>query len=133
MCGEQGQAERKAQMKRTSLIAIFALLMVLALAPAASAGEVKGPSGPDGAQGGTTPIDNFWSGGGAASICSFSGLNDVIVTDPEDPGFEPTRTQSYGTFIVLFGKDNVDNNPEGGPPGLACNPTKGPNPKGVGR
>ena len=57
--------------------------------------------------------------------------NDEIITDP-GPTFEPTQTQSYGTFIVLFGKDAVDNNPEGGPPGLACNPTKGPNPKGVG-
>jgi hypothetical protein len=111
------------------LVALLAALMVMAMALGASAalaGEVSGPPGEEGAEGEATPIAGFWSGDGAASICSFSGLNDEITDD------EPTQTQSYGTFIVAFGKDNVDNNPEGGPPGLACNPTKGPNPKGVG-
>ena len=77
-----------------------------------------------GAEGGETPIAGFWTGDGAASICSFSGLNDVINEE------EPIMVQSYGQYIVLFGKDNVENNPERGPPGVACNPTKGPNPKG---
>ena len=125
-------------MKRTSLIAVFALLMVIALAPAASAGEVKGPSGPGGAEGGATPIAGFWSGDGAASICSFSGLNDVIITDPEDPDFEPTRTQSYGTFLVLikrfFGVSTAEAKAIlGEGPADSCNPNHGPNPKGVGK
>lgn len=83
-------------MKRASLLIGLALLLVMSLASVASAGEVKGPSGPGGAEGGATPIDGFWAGEGAASICSFSGLNDVI----DDQ--EPTRTQSYGTFLVLI-------------------------------
>jgi hypothetical protein len=115
-------------MRRRSTVALLAALIVMAMtlgASAAFAGEVKGPPGPLGAEGGATPVADFWGGDAAASICSFSGLNDEI-TD-----FEPTQTQSYGTFIVLYGKDFVDNGPDG-PPGLACNPTKGPNPKGVG-
>ena len=45
------------------------------------------------------------------SICAYSGLNDKITT------FEPTRTQSYGTFLVLYGKEALPS------PGVACNPT----------
>lgn len=90
-------------MKRALVATASALFLILAVAPAAGAGESKGPSGPGGATGGSTPIDGFWTGSGAASICSFSGLNDVI--DAE----EPTRTQSYGTFVVLIMKQaNVD-------------------------
>jgi hypothetical protein len=114
------------------MLLVVAAMGVAVLAIPAAAGEVRGPPGPDGAEGGATPIAGFWTGDGAASICSFSGLNDEIITEPV-PGYEPTMTQSYGTFIGLFGKEAVDSNPEGGPPGLACNPTKGPNPKGVGR
>lgn len=97
-------------MKNASLLSTLVLLM--ALAPLASAGEVKGPPGDGGAEGGTTPIDEFWSGGGAASICSFSGLNDVI----EEA--EPTQTQSYGTFLVEFGTGVLPS------PGHECNPTR---------
>lgn len=110
-------------MKRSVLVALMATVMVMASAGAALAGEVKGPPGPGGAEGGETPIAGFWTGDGAASICSFSGLNDVINDE------EPIKVQSYGQFIKLFGKDNVDNNPEGGPPGVACNPNRGPDPK----
>ena len=118
--------------KRLMMLLVVATMGVAVLAGPVSAGEVSGPPGEHGAEGGATPIDGFGDGDAAASICSFSGLNDEIITVP-GADFEPTQTQSYGTFIVLFGKDAVDNNPEGGPPGLACNPTKGPNPKEVGR
>jgi hypothetical protein len=113
------------------VLLVIAAMAVAVLAIPAAAGEKSGPPGPGGAEGEYTPIAGFWTGDGAASICSFSGLNDEIITEP-GPDYEPTMTQSYGTFIGLFGKEAVDNNPEGGPPGLACNPTKGPNPKGVG-
>lgn len=117
-------------MKRAFVATASALLLVLAVAPAAGAGESKGPSGPGGATGGSTPIDGFWTGDGAASICSFSGLNDIIDET------EPTRTQSFGTFLVLVMKQaGVD-------PGTAkeileetpsdsCNPNHAPfgNPK----
>jgi hypothetical protein len=115
-------------MRRATLLSGLVLVLVMALASAASAGEVKGPSGPGGAEGGTTPIDGFWTGDGAASICSFSGLNDVI--DEE----EPTRTQSYGTFLVLIKKTLGVSVAEakailGESPGEACNPAKFGNPK----
>ncbi len=117
-------------MKRASLLIGLVLLMVMSLASVAWAGEVKGPPGPGGAEGGATPIAGFWSGDGAASICSFSGLNDVI------DEFEPTRTQSYGTFLVLiksaFGVSTHEAKAIlGESPGHECNPTKAPfgNPK----
>lgn len=117
-------------MKRASLVGGLALLLVTALAPAASAGEVKGPSGPGGATGGTTPVNGFWTGDGAASICSFSGLNDVIDAK------EPTRTQSFGTFMVLV-KQTEEVGPHeareilGEAPRDSCNPNRAPfgNPK----
>ncbi len=84
-------------MRKASWLTASILTGLMALAPTTAwAGESQGPSGPGGATGGTTPVENFWSGGGAASICSFSGLNDVINAE------EPTRTQSYGTFMVLI-------------------------------
>lgn len=118
------------------LMTIFAALAVLlavgfAATGTASAGEVKGPPGAGGAEGGATPIDGFWTGDGAASICSFSGLNDVI--EPE----EPTQTQSFGTFLVLIMNEFDLSAQEAraffGPetPGNACNPNHAPwgNPK----
>lgn len=45
------------------------------------------------------------------SICKFSGLNDEISP------MEPTKTQSYGTFLVLLGPGILPS------PGVACNPT----------
>jgi len=99
-------------------------------ASAAFAGEVSGPPGPGGAEGGATPVADFWTGGGAASICSFSGLNDVI------EGFETTSTQSYGTFLVLVMKSfhlSVQDAKAflGEAPGHQCNPNRAPwgNPK----
>ncbi len=117
-------------MKRASLLSVLVLLLVAAMAPAASAGEVKGPPGPGGAKGDATPIAGFWSGDGAASICSFSGLNDVI----EDE--EPTQTQSFGTFLSwimkAFDLSAAEAKAElGESPGHACNPNRAPwgNPK----
>ncbi|MDH3306320.1 MAG: hypothetical protein OEO77_02175 [Acidimicrobiia bacterium] len=117
-------------LKRASLLSVLVLALVMALAPVASAGEAKGPPGPGGAQGGSTPIDGFWTGDGAASICSFSGLNDVV------EGFETTSTQSYGTFLVLVMKTfdlGVKDAKAflGESPGHECNPTRAPwgNPK----
>jgi hypothetical protein len=112
--------------KRLMMLLVVAAMGVAVLAGPVAAGEVSGPPGDGGAEGAWTPIHDFWTGDGAASICSFSGLNDVIEET------EPFQTQSYGSFIVEFGKEAVDTNPEGGPPGLACNPTTGHNPKGVG-
>lgn len=117
-------------MKRASLLSALVLLLVMSMASAASAGEVKGPPGPGGAEGGATPVAGFWTGDGAASICSFSGLNDVI------EGFETTSTQSYGTFLVLVMRTFDMNSKEakaflGESPGHECNPTRAPfgNPK----
>ncbi len=117
-------------MKKALVAVASAFLLTVAVAPAAGAGEVRGPSGPGGATGGSTPVDGFWGGTGAASICSFSGLNDVI--DDE----EPTRTQSYGTFLVLVKQQaGVDTATAkeilGESPADSCNPTRAPfgNPK----
>ncbi len=117
-------------MRRASWLTVLVLALLMALAPAALAGESKGPSGPGGATGGSTPIDGFWTGNGAASICSFSGLNDVIDET------EPTRTQSYGTFLVLIKKmAGVDTATAkailGESPDQFCNPNRAPwgNPK----
>jgi hypothetical protein len=118
------------EMKRASLLVGLVLLLVMSMASVASAGEVKGPPGDGGAEGGATPIAGFWSGDGAASICSFSGLNDVI------EGFETTSTQSYGTFLVLVMKTFDMSSHEakeflGESPGHECNPNRAPwgNPK----
>jgi hypothetical protein len=117
-------------MRRTSVVAGLVLLLVVAMTSAALAGEVKGPPGEGGAQGGPTPIADFWTGGGAASICSFSGLNDEIYEE------EPTQTQSYGTFLVLIKKELGVSASEakqilGESPSDLCNPNRAPfgNPK----
>jgi hypothetical protein len=117
-------------MKKAFIAAASALVLVGAVAPVAGAGESRGPSGPGGATGGSTPIEGFWAGTGAGSICSFSGLNDVIDES------EPTRTQSYGTFLVLIMQQaGVDSATAkeilGEAPSDYCNPTVAPwgNPK----
>lgn len=85
-------------------------LAVFAASPA-SAGEVNG-------NGKELPLKG-------ASICKYSGLNDVMTPD------EPTRTQSYGTFLHLYqGWSGLDmktfKEVSGFPsPGTACNPTTG--------
>jgi hypothetical protein len=120
----------KTGMRRATLLSGLVLLLVMAQASIALAGEVTGPPGEGGAEGGPTPIEGFWTGDGAASICSFSGLNDVI------DDFETTSTQSYGTFLVLV-KTTFDLSTHdakaflGESPGDACNPNRAPwgNPK----
>jgi hypothetical protein len=103
------------------MVAVVALLLVAFAGPAA-AGEVKGPPGQDGAEGGPTPVAEYR----AKSICSFSGLNDAIPGDGPFPEF--TQTQSYGTFLNMFQKPPFNLTfreakallPS---PGVACNPT----------
>lgn len=117
-------------MKRLLLAMSLALLMVLSVAGPALAGEVKGPPGPGGATGGSTPVDGFWTGDGPASICAFSGLNDVI------DDFETTQVQSYGRFMVMIMKAMNLSSAEakaflGEAPHEYCNPNHAPwgNPK----
>ena len=112
-------------MRRFNRIVVLGVLMVMVLvlsASAALAGEVKGPPGPGGAEGGATPVASYQ----ARSICSFSGLNDEITYDGEFP--EPTQTQSYGTFLVLiksFGFSAQEVKQMLPSPGVACNPNLG--------
>jgi hypothetical protein len=117
---------REGMRKRLMVLLVVAAMGVAVLAIPAAAGEVSGPPGPLGAEGGDTPIVGFWTEDGAASICSFSGLNDVI----EIEGFETTSTQSCGTFLVLMRTNNPDMNVQeakaalGESPGHECNPNR---------
>jgi hypothetical protein len=127
---EETQHSKGKKMRKASTVFVLAIAMILTLATVASAGEVKGPPGPGGAQGGATPVNGFWTGDGAASICSFSGLNDIV------DEFESTQTQSYGTFLVLvkntFGLSTHEAKAFlGESPGVECNPNRAPfgNPK----
>ena len=52
---------------------------------------------------------------------TYDGIAPDVIIDEPGPDYEPTLTQSYGTFIVLFGKEAVDNDPHGGSPGASCN------------
>jgi hypothetical protein len=115
-------------MRRRSIVALLATLMVMAMtlgASAAFAGEVTGSGrgGPDGdgAPGATES---------ANSICAFSGLND----DPTDSRpFEDGRVQSFGDIIQELVDEPGDGHGasalvemiryEG--PGMACNPNRG--------
>ncbi len=109
-------------MKRLLLTLALALSLVLSVAGAASAGEVTG-------KGKDTPIRDFWEGGGAASICSFSGLNDWP-WDPENPGIpDPEgfgRTQNWGQLPKeLRDMIRAGNSPAPGhleAPNVSCNP-----------
>lgn len=88
-------------LKRVLITTATSAVLVGALGSPALAGEVTGNGKPT--QG---PAH-------ARSVCAYSGLNDVI------DEFEPTRTQNYGTFMKLFGKQNLPS------PGVACNPNSG--------
>ena len=55
------------------------------------------------------------------SACAYSGQNPEALLSPDDPNFEPGRTQSWGqiprdvrAFLTSIGLN----------PGIACNPTK---------
>lgn len=88
-------------MRRSSLVVVLAMLMVVVMAGTASAGEITGT-------GKSTPIRDHV----AASICSFSGLDDA-----DDDGFG--RTQSWGQ---LSKADRAFLTAIGFSPGKACNP-----------
>ena len=86
-------------MKRRVLTLVASIAMMVGmLAGPAMAGEVTG-------NGKSTPIRDHV----AASICSFSGLDD-----PDPDFFE--RTQSYGQAVRLGFKSFAPS------PGVACNP-----------
>jgi hypothetical protein len=55
------------------------------------------------------------------SACAYSGQNPEGLLSPDDPNYEPGRTQSWGqigqegrAFLTTIGLN----------PGIACNPTK---------
>jgi hypothetical protein len=84
-------------MRKKSMLAAAGCAVALAAASASSAfaGEVIGPSDPDGGSPRTAAPDN------ANSICAFSGLNDKPLSeDPMDP---PGIVQSYGFSVVSQG------------------------------
>jgi hypothetical protein len=102
-------------MRKKSFLAVALCSAALAgaSASAAFAGEVKGPPGTPSTE--TTPPIPGTSGPTAApehanSICSFSGLNDLIV------GEGPTD------FIVQSPGQDVRNGGPPGIPGVACGP-----------
>jgi hypothetical protein len=109
-------------MKKLLLALALAAVMVLSVAGMASAGEITGT-------GDATPIGDFWTGGGAASICSFSGLNDWP-WDPENPGIDDPegfgRTQNWGQLPKQLRDDiRAGNSPAPGhleAPNVSCNP-----------
>jgi hypothetical protein len=112
-------------MRKKSFLAVALCSAALAgaSASAAFAGEVKGPPGTPSTE--TTPPIPGTSGPTAApehanSICSFSGLNDLIV------GEGPTD------FIVQSPGQDVRNGGPSGIPGQACrggsNPHNPPSP-----
>jgi hypothetical protein len=117
-------AGREGMRKRLMMLLVVAAMGVAVLAIPAAAGEKSGPPGPEGAEGRATPVAGFWTGDGAASICSFSGLNDVIEEQ------EPTQTQSYGTFLVLVRQIHPEMSLQeakeylGESPGHECNPNR---------
>ena len=95
--------------RRVFAAAAAGTIATLALAAPASAGEVNG-------NGEELPLRG-------ASICKYSGLNDEMTAE------EPTRTQSFGTFLVLIKKSagQTPGDVMGAilpSPGDACNPTK---------
>ncbi|HEX5613979.1 MAG TPA: hypothetical protein VFZ83_02380 [Acidimicrobiia bacterium] len=72
-------------MRKLLGVAISSALLVVAMSAPAFAGEITGKGKP-------TPV----KGHIAASICSFSGLND----DPNEPGdFNGGQVQSFGDIV----------------------------------
>ena len=87
-------------MKRALALGAVTGLLAFGVAPAAQAGEVTGGKEPR-----FTPISRYYTGDNttAASLCAFSGLDDVDEGEGEIPEgeTEPTpddfgRTQNYG-------------------------------------
>lgn len=104
------------KMRKSVLVVAATGVAVLGMSAPAFAGEITG-------NGKTLEPLN------GKSICAYSGLNDEITAD------EPTRTQSYGTFLQLYGKwtaEGMGTTTGAGiqavkgmlpSPGFACNPT----------
>ena len=82
-------------------------------AGAAFAGEITGPSGPNGGQGHVLWTADPVTGAhvlNGNSICAFSGQNN-----PSEPDAGPGRVQSYGQIVAAGGKAMAPS------PGVACN------------
>lgn len=96
-------------MKRALAIAAVSGMLAFGAAPAAHAGEVTGNGQP-------TPIK---SGGTNASLCAFSGLDDVDeFEDPDDPATDDFgRTQNWGQIPKEM---RAAITAEGFAPGNAC-------------
>ena len=94
-------------MKRALAIAAASGLLAFGLAPAAHAGEITGGKDPH-----RTPVK---TGDTNASLCAFSGLDDVDEDEnPDDPRTDDFgRTQNFGQ-IARFVKHM------GGGPGRTC-------------
>ncbi len=107
---------------RTAAAGAGAVLALSIAAPAALAGETTG-------NGGTTPIGEYRT---PASICAFSGLNDVPdgSDEPGDP-FAPGRVQSFGDIVQQFAKMEggipaVAELLQANKPGVHCNKNRAP-------
>jgi hypothetical protein len=97
-------------MKRALALGAVTGLMAFGIAPVAHAGEVTGGKEPR-----FTPISRYYAGENttAASLCAFSGLDDVDEGEGETPEgeTEPTpddfgRTQNYGQLPSFVKQGN---------------------------
>ena len=104
--------------KRVAMAVPMAAVLVMSIGGTAFAGEVTG-------NGESTPIRE-WR---AASVCSFSGLNDTYSGDPDVPDHEGfTRTQNWGQLpnsLRQLVRDGESPDPHLVPPNVACNPGQG--------
>ncbi len=108
---------------RTTAVTAGVLLAASVAAPAALAGETTG-------NGGTTPIGEYRT---PASICAFSGLNDVPDGSdaPGDP-FAAGRVQSFGDIIQqIAGSEpgaivEMRELMQANKPGISCNKNRAP-------
>jgi hypothetical protein len=93
-------------MKRALALGAVTGLLAFGIAPAAHAGEITGGKNPK-----PTPIK---TGGTNASICAYSGLDDVDEDeDPNDPETDDFgRTQNYGQ-IARYAKGQLGFSPGG--------------------
>jgi hypothetical protein len=104
-------------MRLKSAVAAFCCALAFSVVGAGSAlaGEITGPSSPNGGLG--HPLYQTIDGQhvlNGASECAFSGLNNPL--DGAEAG--PGRVQSYGQIVAAGGKAFAPS------PGVACNPTQ---------
>ena len=101
--------------KRAFAAALCAVTVGVLGAGPAFAGEITGPSSPNGGLGHplypADPTGQHILHG--ASECAFSGLNSPLDGAESGTG----RVQSFGQIVKVAG-------PQGGVPGTACNPTR---------